>query len=836
MTPPRFSFLLPVLVAAVPAAAMGQAVVQPLGFSDADRLAAAMRRLAVNASDLGALIEAGELSLRLEDFSGAASLFARADKIDSRNGRVKAGMASILVRAERPGEALRYFQLAESLALAPATFAADRGLAYDLIGEQERAQRDYRLALKTRPDDETVRRYALSLGISGKRDLALGQLAPLLNHADRGAWRARAFVLAMTGDTAEASRIATTMMPPGMATGLQPFLQRLASLPPADRAFAVHFGEVRATPERVADARLTPVLAVLGPDPDAPRLVAAAAPPVVPQGKRDKKHKSRDAARQVAAVTAAAAVQPVQPAPPPPAVTVARAVPLQPAPTAVLAAGQATAPSAWPTRAGTAPVSAFPTAPTTRAITALAGAPPRPVAAATQPYVSPAGAGSAQVAAFAPPPTVLAGATVAGPSTQPAAPATLGSTPAQVLPVPATASISTPRAIPSAPSSATVTLLPQSSTATQSANATSPMGVAVRPSQTATVSPLPVRAVAATIAPAPTIAAAPLVASAGVNASAVVAPVAPAVAPVSPPPAIATVAVPPSAAAMPVSSSGAAEVTPAPVPVVRAGDDKVLAQIVANLAIPATELGITGPARPSAEAPLPAAGLAQATAVARQDDAEKKAAIERLAPRSTAPERPTEEQAAAERKSARVPSPVIKRAVAKADARDASAGTDKAASVDKKPVRDRKHGKSEPDTDAPKTLVDKAADKHAKPAGNTAAERKAAAAKAAADQAAADEKKAARANPERVWVQVAGGASEGDLSRAWKAAKAKAPEAFAHRSGYTTPLRATNRVLAGPFKTDAEARSFVNKLAKKGVSAFTFTSDKGQPVSKLPSE
>jgi len=42
-------------------------------------------------------------------------------------------------------------------------------------------------------------------------------------------------------------------------------------------------------------------------------------------------------------------------------------------------------------------------------------------------------------------------------------------------------------------------------------------------------------------------------------------------------------------------------------------------------------------------------------------------------------------------------------------------------------------------------------------------------------------------------------------------------------------------VLVGPFKTDAEARSFVNQLKKEGVSTFTFTSDAGQTVTKLPS-
>ena len=117
-----------------------------------------------------------------------------------------------------------------------------------------------------------------------------------------------------------------------------------------------------------------------------------------------------------------------------------------------------------------------------------------------------------------------------------------------------------------------------------------------------------------------------------------------------------------------------------------------------------------------------------------------------------------------------------------------------------------------------------------------AAKKLADAEKAEAAKAAAAEKKAARANPARIWVQVAGGAYAGDLTKAWNRVKAKAPAAFAGRRGWTTPLRATNRVLAGPFKTDSEARGFVNQLAKEGVSAFTFASDLGQPVTKLPSE
>ena len=142
-------------------------------------------------------------------------------------------MGSILVRSERPGEALRYFTQAEAAGLPPARFAGDRGLAYDLVGDQARAQRDYRLALANAPTDEIIRRYALSLGISGQRDQALEQADPLLRKTDRAAWRARAFILAMGGDLPEATRIASTMMPPQLAQGLQPFSSGCRACPPS---------------------------------------------------------------------------------------------------------------------------------------------------------------------------------------------------------------------------------------------------------------------------------------------------------------------------------------------------------------------------------------------------------------------------------------------------------------------------------------------------------------------------------------------------------------------------------------------------------------------------
>lgn len=320
------AFLLLASVAAISAPSAAQ-MVQPLPQpgSDADQLAAAMRTLGASPRDLNALIGAGELSLKLGDPSAAAALFKRAEDVDPMNGRVKAGMARILVQQERPGEALRYFDQAAGYGLDPRSFAGDRGLAYDLIGEQERAQRDYRLALKAGQQDEVQRRYALSLAISGQQDEALKQIEPLLRNGDRGAWRARAFILALGGDVPGAEKIATKMMPSGLAGGLAGFFQRLPTLAPVDKAFAVHFGEVRASAARLADARLAPSLPPLGPETSAPvRVAAAAPPPPVVRAETARERRDRERARRagkaapVAVASAPVPQQPAEPALPPP--------------------------------------------------------------------------------------------------------------------------------------------------------------------------------------------------------------------------------------------------------------------------------------------------------------------------------------------------------------------------------------------------------------------------------------------------------------------------------------------------------------------------------------
>jgi Flp pilus assembly protein TadD len=710
---------LALVLAAVPAAASAQAVVQAIpGTTDADKLGDVMRQLASNPRNIDALIKAGDLSMGLGDLSGAAALFARAEKVNPRDGRAKAGMASILVRSERPGEALRYYAQAEGLGLDPRNFAADRGLAYDLIGQQDRAQRDYRVALRDAPDDETTRRYALSLGISGKPDLAVQQLNPLLLKSDRGAWRSRAFILAMNGDVAGAEKIATTMMPAGTAQGLQPFFQRLPNLPASDRAFAVHFGEVHATPARLADARMAPPLGILAADPTAPVMMAAVTPqPAVAAttGKRDKRDRrsSRDRV-QLAAVTrpSSTPVPVTTSAPVPPTTTAPRTLTTVPART----------PYAAPVQLAAAPMQ------TVQPLPARTVQPSQPSYSA---------------------PNVAAQGTRTNPAAE-----TNSVVSATIQPSPS----SVARTVPAQSTTGT---LPQSVTTQMAAI---PLGQA-RTDPTRAANALTASAAAApSVSPLPTpIQQAPVQQVAPTQSAS---------------------AETPTPGFTSSSTPGPAAATSSPrTHAVAASEDSILARIVAGLSIPASELDV---------APMHPAPVVTPAAIPVPDDSERVLA---------------EAKAKTERDAA------AKAVAAKTLAADKLAA-DKKAALDKKAA-------------AKKAIADKKA----------LAEKKAAAAeKLAADKAAAEEKRIARANPARTWVQVSTGATEGDLPKAWKKAKAKAPTVFGARGGWTAPWKATNRVLAGPFKTDAEARTFVNQLAKEGVPTFTFTSDPGEIITKLPAK
>jgi Flp pilus assembly protein TadD len=208
----------------------------------AEALTAYIRVLASNPRNVRALVGAGKSAVKVGDAEAAVGFLARADELQPRSGPTKAGLAAALVMMDRPRDALPLFDEAERLGVRDIEMAGDRGLAYDLIGDPVRAQKEYALALKNGSDSETVRRLAISQGAAGKMAVALNTLEPLLRKQDRAAWRDRAFIIAMSGDTRAAQQSAALILPPSQVNVLAPYLSRMPSLTPTERMRAVHFG------------------------------------------------------------------------------------------------------------------------------------------------------------------------------------------------------------------------------------------------------------------------------------------------------------------------------------------------------------------------------------------------------------------------------------------------------------------------------------------------------------------------------------------------------------------------------------------------------------------
>ena len=273
--------------------------------SPAAALARHIRTLAGSPRDYNALLGAGRAALDSGDAEAAIGFYGRAGEVNPASWVPKIGQGAALVQLLDPSSAMQAFAAAQRLGAGPFAFALDRGLAFDLLGDQLRAQADYRTALTGTDPNEARRRLALSLAVSGRRAEALAALDPLLARRDPGALRARAFVLALTGDP-DGARSAVNVALPGQAAIMDPFLRRITTLRPAEKVAAVHFGVIpgngpalsQAQPGPVAD-RLgdidqllrsgeprpapppAPVVAVSPPPPTAP-VFTRAAPPSLP--------------------------------------------------------------------------------------------------------------------------------------------------------------------------------------------------------------------------------------------------------------------------------------------------------------------------------------------------------------------------------------------------------------------------------------------------------------------------------------------------------------------------------------------------------------------------
>ena len=223
----------------------------------------AVRRIAQRPTDSFALTDAGYAAIKLGDYDAAFNFFTKATAIQPADARIKAGLGIAQVRRENPFEALSLFDEALRLGASERSFALDRGLAFDLLGNFERAERDYILAASYGDSDEVTLRHAISLSLAGRKDEADRKLVPMLQRENPEAWRARALMLAARGDAKEAGKIAAGFLPEREARRMDGYFRNMARLTTAQQAAAMHFGHF-------------PIGSEIGEDSDAVRTLAVA--------------------------------------------------------------------------------------------------------------------------------------------------------------------------------------------------------------------------------------------------------------------------------------------------------------------------------------------------------------------------------------------------------------------------------------------------------------------------------------------------------------------------------------------------------------------------------
>lgn len=277
-------------------------------------------RLARDRRDVDALIAAGLASLELDDIDAAIGFFGRAKELSPANPRISEGMAAAYVRGGRPVEALKFFEEAEQAGINTGSLWADRGLAYDLVGQNDAAQTAYRRALSLKDDGEVRLRLALSYAIAGERRPFEDTLKPMLDARDFAAYRTRAFGLAVMGDADEAIEIARAVMPRDLAGRMEPYLRFMPRLTKSQQAAAANLGiypsasRIGRDDPRIAsaagvvaapgtsDAALEPRGEALGnqePEPQPARVARArepkASPPSISRMRNSRRESSRSA-------------------------------------------------------------------------------------------------------------------------------------------------------------------------------------------------------------------------------------------------------------------------------------------------------------------------------------------------------------------------------------------------------------------------------------------------------------------------------------------------------------------------------------------------------------
>jgi tetratricopeptide (TPR) repeat protein len=94
-------------------------------------------------------------------------------------------------------------------------------------------------------------------------------------------------------------------------------------------------------------------------------------------------------------------------------------------------------------------------------------------------------------------------------------------------------------------------------------------------------------------------------------------------------------------------------------------------------------------------------------------------------------------------------------------------------------------------------------------------------------------KPTAAKQPARHWVQLATARDRTRLGFDFRRIVGESKGLLSNSRGYLAKWGETNRLLTGPFTTEAAARAFVTRLDQAGIKSFTFTSEEGEEVTAI---
>ena len=772
-------------------------------------LNAALSRLARDPRNVSALVNAGQAALRMGDTQAALGFFTRADQVSPNNARIKMQIGSALVLANEPADAIKYFDAAESANGDLTSFALDRGLAYDLLGDNRQAQGWYQVALSHGVNAQATLRYAISLAISHDLKTSEALLSPLIQKQDRAAWRARTFALAINGDETQAVSISRAMMPAGLAEGIAPYLRYMPRLTRPQQAAAANLGRFpRAADIGHDDSK---IMAYAAAHPEIGHGLVPVGAPLGAVATKDDSRISRAKRRVPGRDNSDVARAPV--------------------------ALAGTSRSSGDIDGDLAQSAPMPDAKRGKDRRTDRGKPARPsLALATN-----AQATAPLPAYTAPPPSSVPSPTVRsvldGPAVRGSAP--LPSNPA-LSPRPVPGLVPTPVLVPrpTLPRQATVIFKPAPARSADNRNGTAAGAIASAPT--------PV--VRATIKPAPLLATAP---SQAVVAATIPAP-RPALVTSSGPSATSAALVPGPArlssmasVALPASTAAATNVSgTAPVLRPAAGTNFDLAQLDTSrvLAGSAASASTAAPAMPrGALVPSPSPSSTAAPAVIAPAATDFGSAFGGFTPS------PTERQDAVAAVDLSQIKPVRRRPVKAADviavAEEPLPTTAKSKARAKARLKAR-GARIDGPPDGP--VASRSGDEDVEPVTVVRGAKLGPKARKAALEAEAEAKKVATngkagkrgvlANPSRIWVQLLTAPNRDAFPREWVRITKQAPAIFRGKRGWVTPWGRNYRLLMGPYASDDDAQDALNDLTKAKVRAFVWTSPAGQAVDHLGNE